>query len=150
MAGQSSAISNQVSSVFYNWRWKSCSNGLNTQKNLPHISRPVHILSPAEDYVAYGYIIQNFTYLRVQYFTVSSSKHTLSLLGLINIDQNIVSNVNFFQNEISAINQVYYELSPVYKYGFYHSKMKEWCSFQILLHFCVICELEKNERLTSK
>lgn len=97
------------------------------------------------------YIIQNFTYLHVQYFFVSSNKHTLSFLGLITIDQNTVStNVNFFQNEASAINHEYCELFPVYKYGFYQSKMKDWCSFRILLAFLCNMWTWKNEWLNSK
>jgi len=80
----------------------------------------------------HAYITQNFTYLHVQYFTVSSIKHRLSFFGLINIDQNTVSTLqNFFQYEISAINHAYYELSPLYKHRVYKSKMKDCCSFQI-------------------
>lgn len=54
MAGhvQTSAISNQISSAFYSWCWKSCSKGLNIRKKVPHISTPAHTLSPAEEHVA--------------------------------------------------------------------------------------------------
>lgn len=50
---QTSAISNQISSAFYSWYCKSCFNGLNIRKNIPHISTLAHIFSPAEEHVVY-------------------------------------------------------------------------------------------------
>ena len=119
------------------------------------------------------YITQNFTYLHVQYFTVSSSKHILSFSGLNKHTSKYSVNKCEFLSKwnkchkpltwerdggewgsgcvvlscwlgLNHDNHAYYELSAVYKYGFYQSKMKDCCYFQISAAFlCIIWTWKK-------